>query len=71
MARDQRDHLLAAIDLFGPDRCLFESNFPVDMPFVVHVALWNGFKRVTAGFSRAEREAMFHDVAARVYRLDY
>jgi predicted TIM-barrel fold metal-dependent hydrolase len=70
MASAQREHLLAAIDLFGPDRCLFESNFPVDMPFVSYVALWNGFKRVTAGFSRAEREGMFHDAAARVYRLD-
>lgn len=69
MAAAQRDHLLAAIDLFGPSRCMFESNFPVDLPFVSYEALWNGFKRVTADFTRAEREAMFHDVAARVYRL--
>ncbi len=69
MALAQRDHILAAIDLFGPSRCLFESNFPVDLPFVSYVALWNGFKRITAGFSRAEREAMFHDVAARTYTL--
>jgi L-fuconolactonase len=69
MAEAQRDHMQVAIDLFGPSRCLFESNFPVDLPFVSYEALWNGFKRMTAGFSRAERQAMFHDVAARVYRL--
>jgi predicted TIM-barrel fold metal-dependent hydrolase len=70
LAKAQRDHLMVAIDLFGPQRCMFESNFPVDLPFVSHNALWNGFKRVTADFSRAEREAMFHDTAARFYRLD-
>ncbi|MBV9511994.1 MAG: amidohydrolase family protein [Caulobacteraceae bacterium] len=64
-----RDHLLTAIDLFGPWRCMFESNFPVDMPSVSYVALWNGFKRITSNFSPMERAAMFHDVAARVYRL--
>jgi predicted TIM-barrel fold metal-dependent hydrolase len=69
LAAAQGDHLRAAIDLFGPGRCMFESNFPVDLPWVSYVALWNGFKRVAAGFSRAERAALFHDTAARVYRI--
>ena len=69
MVEAQRDHILTAIDLFGPWRCMFESNFPVDLPCVSYVSLWNGFKHMTAKFSRMERSAMFHDVAARVYRL--
>jgi predicted TIM-barrel fold metal-dependent hydrolase len=65
----QRDHILTAIDLFGPDRCMFESNFPVDMVSIAYGILWNGFKRVAEGFSPAERRALFAGTAARVYRL--
>jgi L-fuconolactonase len=68
-AAAMRDHLLAAIDLFGPARCMFESNFPVDSLAISYGNLWNAFKRVTADFSRKEREAMFAGTAARVYRL--
>lgn len=57
------------IELFGPSRCLFESNFPVDKMGIGWAALWNAFKRITAGASRAEREAMFAGTARRVYRL--
>jgi L-fuconolactonase len=58
------------IELFGPSRCLFESNFPVDKMGIGWAALWNAFKRITAGASRADREAMFAGTARRVYRLD-
>lgn len=58
------------IELFGPSRCLFESNFPVDKMGIGWAALWNAFKRITAKASRAEREAMFAGTARRVYRLD-
>jgi predicted TIM-barrel fold metal-dependent hydrolase len=68
-AAAMRDHLLASIDLFGPSRCMFESNFPVDSLAISYGNLWNAFKRATADFSRKEREAMFADVARRVYRL--
>ncbi|MDA1092378.1 MAG: amidohydrolase family protein [Acidobacteria bacterium] len=71
------DELLAAnqdwydhtIEQFGPDRCMFESNFPVDRLSCSYTVLWNQFKKLTQGFSADERAAMFHDTAMRVYRL--
>lgn len=67
--RAWRDETRFCIDAFGPDRCLFESNFPVDRPCVSYGELWNGFKRITADLSAGERRALFHDTAARVYRI--
>ena len=57
------------IEQFGADRCMFESNFPVDRMSCSYAVLWNGFKRMTADRSDAERAALFHDTATRVYRL--
>ena len=64
-----RDWYLHAIDCFGPARCMFESNFPVDRQSCSYHVLWNSFKRLTADFSAGDRAALFHDTAARVYRL--
>ena len=64
-----RDWYLHTIDQFGPDRCMFESNFPVDKLSCSYRVLWNQFKKLTTGFSADERAAMFHDTAMRVYRL--
>jgi predicted TIM-barrel fold metal-dependent hydrolase len=69
-AAAMRHHLLTAIDLFSPERCLFESNFPVDGVAIPYGHLWNAFKRVTADFTSAEREALFWRTAARVYRIE-
>jgi L-fuconolactonase len=57
------------IQAFGPNRCMFESNFPVDKVTCSYGVLWNSFKRLAAGYSATERAALFHDTAARVYRL--
>ena len=57
------------IQQFGPDRCMFESNFPVDKPSYSYNVLFNAFKRLSKGFSVSERAAMFHDTAARVYNI--
>jgi predicted TIM-barrel fold metal-dependent hydrolase len=57
------------IEKFGPNRCMFESNFPVDkVSFSYHV-MYNAFKRLSQGYSASERSAMFHDTAVRVYRV--
>lgn len=64
-----RDWYLYAIEQFGPNRCMFESNFPVDKLSCSYTVLWNQFKKLTKGFSAGERAAMFHDTAKRVYRL--
>ena len=58
------------IDCFGVDRCMFESNFPVDRASCSYSIQWNAFKRLTQNYSPAERSALFHDTAARIYRLD-
>jgi L-fuconolactonase len=57
------------IEAFGPDRCMFESNFPVDKVSFSHPVLYNAFKRYSAGYSASERAALFHDTAARAYRI--
>ena len=57
------------IELFGADRCMFESNFPVDKITSGYGVLWNAFKRLAAGCSAAEKTALFSGTAARVYRL--
>src|SRR3546814_4708631 len=58
-----------AIQAFGPERCMFESNFPVDKASCSYTVVWNSFKLLSKGYSASERAAMFHDTAARVYRL--
>jgi L-fuconolactonase len=58
------------IEQFGVERCMFESNFPVDKVSCSYVTLWNSFKKMTAGASDGEKAALFHDTAARVYSLD-
>ncbi|MFV0298867.1 MAG: amidohydrolase family protein [Hyphomicrobiaceae bacterium] len=64
-----RQYFETAIALFGPDRCMFESNFPVDKVSSSYGVLWNAFKRITAGFSADEKAKLYHDTAVRVYRL--
>jgi predicted TIM-barrel fold metal-dependent hydrolase len=57
------------IEQFGPERCMFESNFPVDKASCSYTVLWNSFKLLVADYAAAEKSALFHDTAARVYRL--
>jgi predicted TIM-barrel fold metal-dependent hydrolase len=65
-----RPYLELCIELFGANRCMFESNFPVDKMGTGYATLWNAFKRITAGASETEKQAMFSGTARRVYRLD-
>jgi L-fuconolactonase len=69
LAAPWQDEIRFCIDHFGPDRCLFESNFPVDKRGCSYVVLWNTFKRIAAGYSDAEKRDLFHDSAARAYRV--
>lgn len=57
------------IEYFGPERCMFESNFPVDKVSYSYNVLFNAFKRLSRRYSPSERAAMFHDTAAGVYRI--
>ena len=65
----QKHWYLHAIDCFGPRRCMFESNFPVDRLSIGYQVLWNGFKKMAADFSEEEKQALFHDTATRVYSI--
>ena len=64
-----RPYMEACIEDFGAARCMFESNFPVDQAMCSYPVLWNAFKRIAAGASATEKALLFHDVAAKVYRL--
>ena len=58
------------IEQFGPNRCMFESNFPPDKVSYSHNTLFNAFKRLSQGYSESEQAGLFHDTATRVYRID-
>ncbi|MAK60563.1 MAG: amidohydrolase [Ponticaulis sp.] len=66
---DQGDWYHYTIDLFGPDRCMFESNFPVDRASVSYHVYWNAAKKIAARYSEAEKTAMFSGTARKVYSL--
>ncbi len=69
LVESQRAYYLHAIECFGPERCMFESNFPVDKRSISYRVLWNALKKIAAGFSESEKHAMFYANAARIYRL--
>lgn len=65
-----RPYLETCIEAFGPERAMFESNFPVDGVSCTYATLWNALKRVAAGASASEKASLFKDTARRVYRLN-
>ena len=69
LAKDMAPFLDYCIEKFTPARSMFESNFPVDKVSFSYNVMWNAFKRQSKGYSASERAAMFHDTAARVYRI--
>ena len=62
-------YIETCIEIFGADRCLFGSNFPVDKGTCSYRVLWNAFKRIVAGTSEREKQALFAGTAKAVYRL--
>ncbi|MBV2218763.1 MAG: amidohydrolase family protein [Diaphorobacter sp.] len=69
LAQAWSPYILTCIEIFGPSRCMFESNFPVDKGTCSYPVLWNTFKRITAGMSQDEKRQLYRDTAARFYRL--
>jgi len=57
------------IDLFGPDRCMFESNYPVDRQTLPYPVLWNAFQKLAHRYDSREQDALFRATATRVYRI--
>ena len=64
-----RPYIETCIEAFGPERAMFESNFPVDKGSGSYQLFWNAFKRIAAGCSAAEKTALFSGTASRFYRL--
>ena len=58
-----------AIEIFGPRRCMFASNFPVERPSAGYARLWHEYHLMTADMSAAERAALFSGTAAEFYRI--
>ncbi|HEY1753361.1 MAG TPA: amidohydrolase family protein [Caulobacteraceae bacterium] len=69
LAAEWKPYLESCIELFGPGRCMFESNFPVDLGSCDYATLWNAFKAFAKGYSADEKADLFAGTAKRVYRL--
>ena len=70
LAAEWRPYIETCIEAFGAERCMFESNFPVDIGSCAYDVLWNAFKIVAAGCSAEEKAALFSGVAGKTYRLE-
>ncbi|MBT3603426.1 MAG: amidohydrolase family protein, partial [Candidatus Latescibacteria bacterium] len=71
IAEDQRPYYLHAIECLGPDRCMFESNFPVEKASVSYHVLYNAFKKIAADFSDQDKDDLFRGTATKAYRLSH
>ncbi|GGD83918.1 amidohydrolase family protein [Caballeronia grimmiae] len=71
LAAAWRPYFETCIELFGPDRCMFESNFPVDKGMFSYSVLWNAFKRLASSMTTDEKAALFYRTAASTYRLQF
>ena len=69
LAKTWRPYIETCIEAFGAERCMFESNFPVDKGMCSYPVLWNALKRLASGASAAEKTALFSGTAMRVYKL--
>ncbi len=70
LAAEWRPYVDTCIAAFGPERRMFESNFPVDRGSCDYATLWNALKRLASGASAGDKALLFSGTARRVYRLD-
>jgi predicted TIM-barrel fold metal-dependent hydrolase len=63
------DDIRWCIDTFGPRRCMFESNYPVDRQAIGYTVLWNAFQKIASTYSDDEQNDLFAGSASRVYRI--
>ena len=68
-AADNREIVLTTIELFGADRCMFASNFPVDSLCASFATIFSGFREIVRDFPDNEQRALFHDNARRIYAM--
>jgi predicted TIM-barrel fold metal-dependent hydrolase len=70
LAEAWRPYIDTCIETFGADRCMFESNFPVDKGSYSYPVYWNACKKLASGASAIEKTDLFSGTAARVYRIE-
>ncbi len=70
LANEWKPFFETTIDAFGPERCMFESNFPVDKVTSSYAVYWNTFKKIVLDASPTEKRFLFHDTAKNFYNLD-
>ena len=70
LAAEWKPYIETCVEEFGANRCMFESNFPVDLGSCTYPTLWNAFKILAKDCSPDEKTALFSGTAARVYRLN-
>jgi L-fuconolactonase len=71
ISQEQRPYMETCIEAFGVQRCMFESNYPVESGLGSYHTVWNAFKRIAAQYSATEKTALFSAVAAQAYRLQW
>ena len=64
-----RPYIETCVEAFGPQRCMFESNFPPDKGSCSYQVIFNAFKRIAMACSEAEKTALFSKTAIDIYRL--
>ena len=69
LAAEWKPYIETCIEAFGPQRCMFESNFPVDLGSCTYAVLWNAFKVIAADYSADDKTALFSGAASNIYRL--
>ncbi|MGQ4512946.1 amidohydrolase family protein [Streptomyces sp. DW26H14] len=69
LARAARPIVETCVELFGPQRCMFESNFPVTRDFLTYRDVWNCYKLAVADGTPAEKRSLFHDTARDFYAI--
>ncbi len=71
LARNWKPYVETCIEYFGAERCMFESNFPVDKAMYAYGVCWNAFKRLAVDATESQRVHLFSGTAQRVYRLEF
>ena len=71
LAQLWKPYIETCIEAFGPNRAMFESNYPVDRWGATYPVLWNAFKRIAAGASADEKRALFAGTAAHFYGVEH
>jgi predicted TIM-barrel fold metal-dependent hydrolase len=66
---EQGKYYLYTLKCFGSERCMFESNFPVDKQSISYHVIWNAYKKLVKNFSDIEKSNLFYKTAEKVYKL--